>query len=86
MTHYANGGLQTHSIGDIYPWSIVVLKTPGKPDVQIQLTNRVTGEVKRSFLFGNALDDFAGFHEAHAAAERFVPTYGPDVPYKRIAS
>lgn len=83
MSHYAESGLQEHSIGDIYPLSIVVKKTPGRADGVCELTNLVTGRVLKVCHFGHYLDPFVDFQEVHEYLESVAKQQvGDNRPYK----
>ena len=67
--HYGDGGLQAHSMGELYPWAVVVYRRPGGPGI-VRLENLVTGERKSDHSFA---PDFSDFRQAHALAEADCP-------------
>lgn len=69
MGHAGISGLQNHSIGEIYPWSIVIIERGvGKGYGICQGRNLVTGEVCCEVPYNN--NDAAGsFESAHRSAE-----------------
>jgi len=62
MAHSGNGGLQAHSIGPIYPWTIVVTGTT------ILAMHCETGIKKGGFVYTPGIE--GSFQRAHDHAER----------------
>lgn len=71
MSHFADTGLQTHSIGELYPWTIVVHSRSGLGHGYCRAENTITGEKQSQFGFGPA--PAQSFETAHALAEQSVP-------------
>jgi hypothetical protein len=64
-----HSGLQEHSVGDDYPWSIVVYKQP-RGVGYCQAKNLITGETRGRLWFG---PNDRLFIEAHRLAEASIP-------------
>ena len=71
--HHGSGGLQNHSIGDHYPWSIVVYSQPGKGGF-CRAENLITGEVLSDHSYVSAARD-GDFAAAHRRAESEIPQH-----------
>lgn len=67
--HYENSGLQKHSIGDIYPYSVVVIdRAVGKGFGVCEGRNLITGEVVCAISYNNN-GPAGSFESAHRVAE-----------------
>lgn len=70
--HYENSGLQKHSVGDIYPWSIVVIERGiGKGCGVCQGRNLITGQIACNVVYNNN-GPAGSFESAHRTAEFVV--------------
>ena len=72
MAHAGNSGLQAHSIGELYPYSIVVIERGiGKGCGVCQGRNLITGEIVCSVVYNNN-GPAGSFESAHRTAEHVV--------------
>jgi hypothetical protein len=64
--HAGNSGLQSHSVGELYPWSIVVIDSNGHGVCQGR--NLITGEIICNVKY-NDFGSSGSFESAHRTAE-----------------
>ena len=73
-------GLQQHSVGELYPWTIMIRKDPTKTVGSVVPVNGATGYYGPSFQFDGWGESF---YAAHRLAEQWVkdlpPGGGPPV-------
>lgn len=69
-------GLQQHSVGELYPWSIMVRKSPADLGGVVVPVNCLTSYYGPSFAFEN----WEAFEQAHQQAEQWIRDIPPNPP------